>query len=368
MQKESSALFKEFAELSKAEWLDKINKDLKGKPYTDLQWHIKEGLVLEPFYMAEDIAELNHSVLQTVSGNDWLIGETFVTEDIKKTNTQLLNALMNGVNAPKIIFKKYIDKTALQQLFKDIQFEYIHTTFALETSLADTLLPLLASVVDKPNAAAFSFDFLTETRENTAQHFQQIQKTLKQYFPSFKLNISATSFHRGHSFVTEELAETIAKGCDFLDHLSKEEAQQNCLQFSVAIGKSYFVEIAKIRALKLLWIEVQKSYGLRVPILPFIDVYFDKNAYDEAIHTNKIRATTMAMAAAIGGANRLTVRPSDGEFEFSHRIARNIQHLLKMESYFDKVSDPAAGSYYIETLTHKLAKSAWEKFQQMVTS
>ena len=141
------------------------------------------------------------------------------------------------------------------------------------------------------------------------------------------------------------------------------------MQFSVPLGKSYFLEIANLRALKLLWFNVLKAWDAPL-VPPSIAVRYQPEAYSDDLYTNMIRATTMAMAAVQGGANRLTVMPYDAGREalasypqaFGRRIARNVQHLLKMESGLDEVADPAAGSYYIETLTRQLAEKAWEEF------
>lgn len=139
----------------------------------------------------------------------------------------------------------------------------------------------------------------------------------------------------------------------------------------MTLGKSYFFEIAKIRAFKLLWLNVLKGWGapLRHPV---VETRFQAEAYTDELYTNMIRATTMAMSAVLGGADRLTVLPYDAGREhqasyspaFSRHIARNVQHLLKMESFFSEIPDPAAGSYYIEQLTQQLAARAWTAFQK----
>ena len=138
------------------------------------------------------------------------------------------------------------------------------------------------------------------------------------------------------------------------------------MEFSISIGKSYFVEIARLRALKLLWLNVLQAWNAPLEF-PAITVQYQPETYTDELYTNMIRATTMAMSAVQGGATRLTVLPYDVNREsqakypatFSRRIARNVQHLLKMESALDAVADPAAGSYYIETLTRQLSEEAW---------
>ncbi|MCC6972277.1 MAG: hypothetical protein IT434_18845, partial [Phycisphaerales bacterium] len=138
--------------------------------------------------------------------------------------------------------------------------------------------------------------------------------------------------------------------------------------FSVRIGPDYFLEIARLRALQVLWYNLLKAWGAP-PTQPAISVEYDPAAYTDEVYANMVRATTMAMSAVFGGADHITVLPYDEGREqlsgrsaaFARRIARNVQHLLKMESYLDTGADPAAGSYYIEQLTSKLAEAAWSR-------
>jgi methylmalonyl-CoA mutase len=142
------------------------------------------------------------------------------------------------------------------------------------------------------------------------------------------------------------------------------------LQFDLPIGKSYFYEIARMRAFKLLWLHILKAWNAPLA-LPATAVHFRKEVYADDLYTNMIRATTMAMSAVLGGADRLTVLPYDAGREalaqyppaFGRRIARNVQHLLQLESGLGDMADPAAGSYYIEKLTQQLAAAAWEQFR-----
>jgi methylmalonyl-CoA mutase len=140
------------------------------------------------------------------------------------------------------------------------------------------------------------------------------------------------------------------------------------MQFSITIGTKFFIDIAKIRTLKILWGNILSAYGVE-PKLPFIvaDTHNVPNTINP--HTPKIQAATQAMAATIGGINVLTVTPSDafsgamdGESsDFNRRIARNVQHLLQAESGFTHVIDPAAGSYFVETLTQQFCETIWKK-------
>ena len=143
----------------------------------------------------------------------------------------------------------------------------------------------------------------------------------------------------------------------------------NRIIFSFSIGGNYFMEIAKIRAARLLWSKIVEQYnpGDENAFKAFINstsLTWNKTIYDP--YVNMLRTTTETMSAAIAGADSISVAPFDIAFkeadDFSYRIARNQQLLLKEESYLDKIVDPAAGSYYIENLTDSIAQYAWQNF------
>ncbi|MBK7869743.1 MAG: hypothetical protein IPJ74_03185 [Saprospiraceae bacterium] len=192
--------------------------------------------------------------------------------------------------------------------------------------------------------------------------------------PHFRIvEVDARRLHSGVERTSQELAYTIAKGSEYLAQLAERGVNLGIanqqMQFAVAISTSYFVEIAKIRALKILWLNVLEAYGA-TPQFPFIEVHFAPESQDNNPNTNMIRAATQALSAVVGGADRLYILPANAALgesstSFTRRIARNVQHLLQMESHTDKVSDAGAGSYYIEKLTNILAEKAWAKFQEI---
>jgi methylmalonyl-CoA mutase len=139
------------------------------------------------------------------------------------------------------------------------------------------------------------------------------------------------------------------------------------LEFSLAIGTNYFMEIAKIRSLRFLWSRILEAYQSPVTNCQINcqTSYFYDSTLDS--HTNMLRATTESMSAVIGGCDSLTIHGYDAVFnkgtsELSERIARNISVLLSDESYLGKSIDVSAGSYYIENLTNDLSAKAWELF------
>jgi methylmalonyl-CoA mutase len=136
-----------------------------------------------------------------------------------------------------------------------------------------------------------------------------------------------------------------------------------------ASGPNYFLEIAKFRAFKLLWKQVLSEYGIQnaQPYITAETAWWNKSQTDA--HTNMLRTTTEAMAAALGGCHSITVHRYDHHFNdgssFASRIARNTQLILQEEAYLNNVADPGAGSYYIEKLTDAIAEKSWELFQEI---
>lgn len=353
-------LFAEFPPISYEEWKEKVIKDLKGKPFESLTWELGEGMVMEPFYTTSND---NSSILQAQkSSNDWEISEDFIVgKDLELENKQLLESLLGGVNAPRIILERNLGIQELATLFKTVEFSYISIHFWLSDEVDTTL-------------------FLDEFQSYLSQIGKDIKAIkgsihgcdFQQGWQLKTLGIDVCEFYNGIENIPQELTQSIKLGVDHIMSVSNGKSDMNEVLastfFSMKIGKSYFPAIAKIRALKLLWSRICEGFGTSY-IKPEIEISFSMDAYDDNSNSNMIRATTMAMAAVIGGADRLIVLPSNITTEvphtFSKRIARNVQHLLKMESFLDKVVDPASGSYYIERMTDLFVDKAWETFLKL---
>ena len=297
-------LFAEFDAATKQEWLAKIEKDLKGKPLGEF--------LVSPFHHQDDFeGQFPSPILTKKTNNSWEIGETITVNDLKKANQDALIALQGG--ASSLFFElqeaKNVGMEALLILFKDIELNYI--SVFISGNLSQECLEKYPSL--RPQSIAF------ETAEKDA--VQQLVGLLKN-----------------------------AEGLPNVENMS----------LKINIGTDYFTEIAKIRALKILWGNwTQNRFGQ--PMMPYIDAYCTNDYTD--LNYQKIALATQAMSAVIGGVNRLTLQTSNMESEFEKRICRNIQHLLYMESYMEKVQDPASGAYFIEHLTQKIANEVWEKWE-----
>jgi methylmalonyl-CoA mutase len=376
-------LFPDFSPTSKEEWMAKVEKDLKGKPLEELFWQLEEDITLPPFYHKEDLDGPLPPMQDSRDDSDWEIGEYINVRDYSQANKSLLEGLEKGVQAPLLRLYKPIDEQGLDQLLKGVEPAYISLHFGeyytdkQPQQIFEFLKGVLKSKGSKLAECRGSLDFdpLLDFSEPPIQSLATMIRFCQQEMPKFRpLQINANRFHGGSEYTSVELAYTIAKGNEYLARLSDEgvsaDVANQHLQFGISISKSYFVEIAKLRALKLLWANVLKAHGCEHQQVPYIVAHFSKESQDEEMYDNMIRASTQAMSAVIGGAHRLYVLPSNHALQkpstsFTRRVARNVQHLLKMESHLHKVVDPGAGSYYVEKLTQLLSEKAWKKFQQL---
>lgn len=381
--KKATSHFDAFAQPTKADWLAQLAKDLKGKPLSDLDWQLEERVRLSAVYTAEDLPSPPPTLVHGRTNNAWQIGEYIDVHDAGAANAQALEGLRGGVNAPLFRFFHLPDVAELAVLLADIEPAYISVHFAPhypDKDPAELFRNLIYYTRQRgvPLAdirGSIDFDPLLDWTSPPWPPLVRLLRFADRYMPQFKvLQINGQVLHTGADDSARELAWMVAKGVAYMAQLAElgvpPSVTNGHLQFSVAVGKRYFVEIAKIRALKLLWANVLAAYGIEGAALPPIAAHLATESQTDNREYNMISAATQAMSAAIGGADSVFVLPADAATQeqsssFTRRIARNVQHLLQLESHLDRVADPAAGSYYIETLTQALAASAWAQFQDI---
>lgn len=357
-----------FPETNYEDWRRQLEKDLKGKPWTDLQWHLGDDIVVDPFYHPDQYFPQRLPLLAGQSKAQWAIGESLEITTLKAGNQEILAALEGGAEALELRISSPMTTEDWGVLLENVQLEYIALNLVLNAPNQNPEL-LLKTLQGYMLSQGFAAEKLCGSID-----FGQTEvslTTLQQYLPGFKFGVvNGQALHQGHAACAQELAGLLQEGEAYLAAASSTDLDTvtQSILFKVAIGKSYFVEIAKLRALHILWFNVLKAYGVQKPSIS-IAAHFAPDSQDENANTNMIRAATQAMSAIIGGAQELYVLPSNvgaGEAPtpFSRRIARNVQHLLRQESYLDKVQDPAAGSFYVEKLTEELAGKAWGIFQK----
>ena len=373
-------LFDAFAPASKAEWLEKIGKELKGQSLDSLDWLVSPDLRVSPVAHREDWPHEEQPLPSERLSNDWEIGEDIPVDSIPEARQWMLEALENGVPAPGYVLKRPLKLQEWQQLLSEVDLSQVATHISGIQKVEDfpKVWEAFFGMVQTHSQrlslrGSIYIHGIAFANETFAREMAKLLEKSTLALPGFRLlTVNGHLDYKGPENVVEELKDILVRGTRIMERYTdigmSAEAVHRHIQLSVSVGTSYFLDIARIRALKLLWAHIMEAYGIAHLSLPPIDVRFAAESQTADPHQNMIRATTQAMAAVIAGVDRLTVRPSDAgqnakATSFSRRIARNVQHLLKMESGFDRVIDPAAGSYYIEQLTQTLGERAWEVFK-----
>jgi len=373
-------------------WKAKIEKDLKGTGPEKLTTHLDEGFDVRPFYMRNDLAGLGflqsgHGIFPYLRGekmnNSWLVNQNFSVDNPEKTHVALLRAAASGTDSLTFFFnkKQKVSPNILALLLKDMDVDRLSLHFrgtlpegflsAFGTWAENHLRSpekLVGSVENDP-LRQLNLKGLFPKKEP----FDQLAGIFRAAsgFPGLRaVTVDGTVFHNAGGTAVSELAYTLAMGSAYVEQLTERgiaagEIAPKIL-FRLAMGSDYFLEIAKFRAFRFLWAQIMKAWGADKPAAYIMaeNSYRNKTVYDP--YVNLLRTTTETMSAILGGADAVTVLPFDAVFEaptgMAERIARNQQLILKEESYFDKVADPAAGAYYIENLTALLMEKSWALF------
>ncbi|MEX2435701.1 MAG: methylmalonyl-CoA mutase subunit beta [Balneolaceae bacterium] len=387
----SNNLFSEFPPVSRDEWEKQIEKDLKGEDYKEkLFWNTLEDFGALPFYRKEDLDQINHQTSGPVkSPASWQICEPVYGSDPKSANSEILKAIAGGADSVTLLVQATANEGLLNgnisgthlQSQEGLKFLFTDVNPS-ETSLffdSGMLTPAIAAML-KNHAEDFTdasllFDPFTYIAKHgrlpvSAEQRNSITQQLVDQSNYRVLAADGLAYRQAGATIVQEIGISLTIASEYLANLPPEVREKAAKHFFVRLsaGSLYFPEIAKFRAVRLLWKQLLNAYNISDDIDLWIDAQTtstNKTAIDP--HSNILRATTEAMAAILGGANRITIRPYDQSFQqpdsFSKRISRNIHHILSEEAYLGKVNDPSAGSYYIETLTDTIAKKSWEFFR-----
>lgn len=327
-------IYAEFDANNKAQWEEQAIKDLKGEPLENIDWQLNSVITQAAYYTEEDLSKLNTSFLKNYNP-DWQIGQDYYVDNYKASNLEILADLNHGLNAPRFHFKNTPNSADFEALFKDIDVAHIFCHFNTNKQEVFNAWQNLLKQRNISSAPAY---------------FESEQIVLKNTEKS--LHIDATQFYNGTANIHKEIKQAIDAAKIILEKTSDQTNTAQQLFFTFYVDKSYLANVAKLRAFKLLWLDLMTSNKLELK-LPFLRVEFAPDTYKQDEYDNLINATSMAMSAVLGGANYLIVLPSN-ETKQAKRLARNVQLILKHESGLHKIADPAQGSYYIENLTGKL--------------
>ncbi|MCQ2332282.1 MAG: methylmalonyl-CoA mutase small subunit [Paludibacteraceae bacterium] len=394
-------LLADFPAVSTEEWMAKITADLKGVPFEKkLIWKTDEGFNVNPFYRQEDVkgmAALDSApgkfpfVRGTKESNEWLVRQNICVECPKEANAKALDVLTKGVNSLGFCLSKDdLNAETIATLLKGICPECVELNFNICPCSSETLINLLVDYFRKNNVnlekvhGSVNCDpmknMLAKGRkpsmEKMATHIVAAVKAAE-CMPEFRVvAVNSAVLNHAGAFCAQELGYALAWGAEYMTLMTeagiKSVRAGRAIKFNMGVGGNYFMEIAKFRAARMLWAMIVKAYEPECDCACKMKIHaetsrFNKTIYDA--HVNLLRSETEAMSAAIAGVDSMTVNPFDITYkksdDFSERIARNQQLLLKEESHFDKVTDVAGGSYYIENLTQSIAKEAWRRFLEI---
>lgn len=403
--------FDEFKAYLKDEWIHKLEKDLKGHSYEHLIWKSHHGPAIEPFYTLEEVAKGSlpaHSPGSPPyfrgtkeSSNHWLIREgIWPNKNIKSTRKDVLSAIENGAGSLKLKINATANgfdglplRTTEQLIELLVGIDLAQHGLSFESGLNSPFyLRMLGNYIEdqglQETAAWGTIDYnpIGEYLKTGQKSFDlnndfkacadllAFNRSALPYYKSIQIDFNL--FHNAGAGAATELALGLSLLSEYVQQLEERgEKAEELLPYiflQVPIGGHYFVEIAKIRALRWLWASFCDALSLEVkpPYIIGNTSQHNKSVYDPQV--NMLRSTSEAMAGAIAGLDEMEILPFDSTFrkpdQFSRRIARNVHHLMREESFMGEVIDPSAGSYYIDTLTEELAKEAWSQFKKIEAS
>jgi len=357
----SKKLFTDFDSVSAKAWKQKIQVDLKGADYNEtLIWNSPEGINVKPFYHKDDFEGKQYT---EVPSNTWSICQSIFVFDVEKSNSKAVNAIKRG--AESIIFIIPNNEVSISTLIKNI--DATSTPLYLE-------LQFLDADYTKQLSAISGVTILTDIIGNLARSgnwFNTLQSDHEQLdcIVSAKnktLSVDLSLYQNAGATIVQQLAYSLAHANEYLNHLNQNLTSE--ITFKVSVGTNYFFEIAKLRALRILWKTLAAEYGVtdtcHIIAMP---TKRNKTLYD--YNTNMLRTTTECMSAILGGANTICNLAYDAIYhkdnEFGERISRNQLLVLKHESYFNAVENASDGAYYIESLTQQLSEKALVLFKDI---
>ena len=395
-------LFCEFPAVSTEQWEQVITADLKGADYErKLVWRTGEGFNVRPYYRAENLEGIRFMGSQagefpyvrgTRKHNRWCVHQTVEVKCPKEANAEALKLLDAGVDSLGFaIAGEEFSAADLDTLLAGIYVPAVELTFG-GTAVAKTAELVLAKLEKEEIAKGdahvnFCIDplvknlaskgaFCSPNGEKCFARIAELIRRTAEYKHIRVVTVSGETFSNAGSTIVEELAFTLSAGHDYLVRLTEAgipvDTAARKLRFSMAVTSNYFMEMAKFRAARMLWANIVKGYGPKKECACKMFTHAVTSTWNQTVYdpyVNMLRGTTEAMSASIAGVHSLEVTPFDAAYEtpdeFSKRIARNAELLLKHESHFDQVVDPAGGSYYIENLTQSIAAEAWKLFLEI---
>ena len=402
MDQKNDKLFGTFPPVTTSEWEARINLDLKGADYQKkLVWKTSEGFDVKPYYRDEDIQSIGS--INSVPGeypfirgnhalsNDWEIRQDIETNDESEANRLAVDAVKRGATGVGLVAAELETESDVEDLLAGIDPTKVSIHFGAASSYPALIKIVAANAKTQKLPVAKlkgSFDFdpvsylllngdFWKSEKSDMGQVATMVRLGKELMPVMKvINVNGHYFNSAGATLVQELGFSLASGNEYLalataSGIPVDDTAQR-MMFSFGVGSNYFMEIARLRAARLLWTKIVEQYNPADETSMQMHIHCNTSAWNKTLfdpYVNLLRTTTEAMSAIIGGTQSLSILPFDTFYkdpdEFSTRLARNQQIILKEEVYLDKVVDPSAGSYYIENLTQLIAEAAWKVFLQI---
>lgn len=396
MAEKKEKLFDQFPPITTEQWREKVDADLKGVPFEKkLVWRTNEGFNVNPMYRMEDIEDLK--TIDTLPGeypyvrgtrdnNDWLTRQEIIAENIQEANAKALDVLTKGVTSLYFkLSKAQVNADDVRALLKGIDLSKVEINLGCCPGHAKELCAILVNIIKEAGAeksfrGSIDYNPLRKALRHGGEILPNAVADAKDMIEMAKdidnlrvVSVDSVMLSNAGCYIYQELGYTLAWGAEWMSQLTDagvDATEAGCaIKFNMGVSSNYFMELAKFRAARMLWAQIVKQYNPSCDCACKMMVHAETSRFNQTIydaHVNLLRSQTEAMSAALAGVDSITVTPFDTPYktpdDFSERIARNQQFLLKEESHLDKVVDPAGGSYYVETLTVSLAEQAWKLF------
>lgn len=395
MAEKNEKLFDQFPGVSYDEWRAKVEADLKGADFNKkLVWRTSEGFDVQPIYRAEDIADFKTTdsvpgefpyVRGTRKDNEWLTRQEIIADSVEEANSKALDVLTKGVNSLGFHVTEPTEET-IATLLKDIDLEKVEINFNCCPCKAKALVEALVAYIHKTGVektfhGSVNYNPLRKALLKGAEldvaavvnEAKAVVEAVRGIDHLRVLSVESVLFCNGGAFIYQEAGYALSWGAQWMTALTEAgltpDEVASRIKFDMGISSNYFMELAKFRAVRMLWAQIVEQYKPADINVCKMHVHAATSQFNQTIydaHVNLLRSQTEAMSAALAGVDSITSVPFDMPYKtpdaFSERIARNQQFLLKEESHLDKVVDPAGGSYYVETLTVSIAREAWKLF------
>jgi methylmalonyl-CoA mutase len=362
------SLFSEFESVSSKQWKQKIQFELEGADYNEsLIWNSPENIKVKPFYHQDDLQDI---LPVNTKATEFKICQNIFVYDLEKSIERALESISRG--AESIRFSIEDETIDVAKLLEKLPLESCTIYFNLDF-ISIEFVSKIEAIAQKRNAKIYcNLDpigqlakegnwFKTKEKDN----FETLNSLSKIVFKSSIISVDGALYQNAGANMVQQIAYSLAHANEYLNRIS---IINQPIVFQISVGTNYFFEIAKLRALRFLFHLIAKEYNPNLECHLLVSpTKRNKTIYD--YNVNMLRTTTECMSGIIGGADAIANLPYDALYhkdnEFGDRIARNQLLVLKNESYFDKVNNPADGTYYIESITNQLAEKALILFKDI---